>query len=282
MKKFIFLLVTISVIFSFNSTWSQKQVTKEGSSNIEAKSKILLKSQKTKTVKLKGKSEDEITGTENKISTAQLMFSMKLNGESFQNGIVESFNGNNLVVNSNGFKMTWYVGTNTQISNLTIKTKSSPKAVDTGDESTLKTSGTNLTIKPGSIPRLKEEFLTKNQSTTIGWVQDLDTLSVGRSYKTETPESTTTIMINSPVRVHGYWDGSKLVAKKIILKEIKTSSENNINNISDIKEVNIPFNFLFVYREGSIKPDVVKKIKNMSEIKVILKNLIIFTLNVLR
>ncbi len=100
------------------------------------------------------------------------MFSLKLNGESFQNGIVESLDEgrhtpfHNLVVNSNGFKMTWYVDSNTQVSNLTIKTKSSPKAIDTGDESTLKTSGTNLTIKPGSIPRLRVESLTKDKSKT--------------------------------------------------------------------------------------------------------------------
>jgi hypothetical protein len=201
------------------------------------------------------------------------MFSLKLNGESFQNGIVESFDGgrhtpfHNLVVNSNGFKMTWYVSTGTQFSNLTIKTKSSPKAVDTKDESTLKTSGTNLTIKPGSIPRLRDESLTKNQSTTTGGMQDLGTLPVGRSYTTGTPESTTTIMINTPVRVHGYWDGFKLVAKKIFLSPVPQNVESQIEQIlKKAKEMGIDFENLATTTSFSINGAQVEITRNDSGI----------------
>ncbi len=82
-----------------------------------------------------------------------------------QQGVVESFDGNSLVVSSYGFKVTWSVATDTKL------------------------------LSARTISLLKKA--------------------------NPVPISTSSINIGGRVKIHGKWDGAKLVAKRVILLQQK-------------------------------------------------------------
>ncbi len=107
-------------------------------------------------------------------------FLLNPSGFASQQGTAESFDGTNLVVNSNGFKMTWNVATDTKV------------------------------ISAQTIALLKRA--------------------------NPMPLSTSSVSVGEKVKVHGEWDGSKLVAKRVILIQPKQVTPVRQESVQDLLE----------------------------------------------